>query len=130
MPGLERHFQSGRASRFLQIQRSSFHVSAGNLNVGFVAFCAIQNPYCRPLLVDRSEFKEADRAAYQTPSVAVARVLREDLVEHWSKEYPTTVRCFEEDFEACIAHLHCPPKHRRIIRTTNLLERLFGEDAG
>ena len=36
--------------------------------------------------------------------------------------------CFEEDFEACIAHLHCPPAHRRAIRTTNLLERLFEED--
>jgi len=38
------------------------------------------------------------------------------------------VRCFEEDFDACIAHLHCPPAHRRIIRTTNLLERLFLEE--
>jgi putative transposase len=38
------------------------------------------------------------------------------------------VRCFEEDFEACIAHLNCPPTHRRAIRTTNLLERLFGEE--
>jgi putative transposase len=35
------------------------------------------------------------------------------------------VRCFTEDFAACIAHLHCPPAHRRATRTTNLLERLF-----
>jgi len=57
----------------------------------------------------------------------MARILREDLVNRYEKEYPTAVRCFEEDFEACIAHLHCPPAHRRSIRTTNLLERLFGE---
>jgi len=32
------------------------------------------------------------------------------------------------DVEASIAHLNCPPTHRRAIRTTNLLERLFGEE--
>jgi len=49
-------------------------------------------------------------------------------VARYGKQYPSAVRCFEEDFEACIAHLHCPPGHRKIIRTTNLLERLFGEE--
>ncbi|MBX6323400.1 MAG: transposase, partial [Rhodospirillaceae bacterium] len=33
----------------------------------------------------------------------------------------------QDDFEACIAHLRFPLGHRRAIRTTNLLERLFGE---
>jgi transposase-like protein len=33
-----------------------------------------------------------------------------------------------EDFEACIAHLRFPVTHRRAIRTTNLLERLFVEE--
>ncbi len=70
----------------------------------------------------------AAKAAYQAPSVAMARVLAEDLRERFGKEYPTATRCFEDDFEACIAHLHCPSKHRRYIRTTNLLERLFGEE--
>ena len=36
--------------------------------------------------------------------------------------------CFEDDFEACIAHLSLPVTHRRFIRTTNLLERLFVEE--
>lgn len=36
--------------------------------------------------------------------------------------------CFEDDFEACIAHLRLPIAHRKAIRTTNLLERLFGEE--
>ena len=34
------------------------------------------------------------------------------------------MRCFE----ACIAHLRMPVTHRRAIRTTNLLERLFVEE--
>jgi transposase-like protein len=33
-----------------------------------------------------------------------------------------------DDFEACIAHLQFPVTHRRAIRTTNLLERLFVEE--
>lgn len=30
--------------------------------------------------------------------------------------------------DACIAHLRFPLGHRRVIRTTNLLKRLFGEE--
>ncbi|MFC1492199.1 IS256 family transposase, partial [Nitrospinota bacterium] len=76
----------------------------------------------------RAEFEGAARAAYQAPSVAMARALREDLVERFVKAAPSAVRCFEEDFEACVAHLRCPMSHRRAVRTTNLLERLFGEE--
>lgn len=74
------------------------------------------------------EFRQAVTAAYQAPSPAMARALSSDLVERFGKEYPAAVACFEEDFEACIAQLHCPPGHRRLIRTTNLLERLFREE--
>jgi hypothetical protein len=41
---------------------------------------------------------------------------------------PTAVRCFDDDFEACIAHLRLPVTHRRSTRTTNLIEHLFGEE--
>ena len=36
--------------------------------------------------------------------------------------------CFLDDFAACIAHLKLPLAHRKATRTTNLLERLFGEE--
>ena len=60
--------------------------------------------------------------------LALFELLRDDLVERYEKRYPTAVRCFLDDFDACIAHLKCPPSHRRVIRTTNLLERLFEEE--
>ena len=41
---------------------------------------------------------------------------------------PSAFCCFEDDFEACIAHLRAPVAHRRVTRTTNLLERLFVEE--
>lgn len=74
------------------------------------------------------EFRQAAKAAYEAPSPAMARALRTDLVDRFAREFPSAVACFEEDFEACIAQLHCPPGHRRVIRTTNLLERLFREE--
>jgi putative transposase len=41
---------------------------------------------------------------------------------------PAVVQCFTDDFDACIAHLRFPLRHRKVIRTTNLLERLFLEE--
>ncbi len=74
------------------------------------------------------EVRQAARAAYEAPSPAMARALGDDLVSRFKKEFPSAVQCFLEDFEACIAHLQLPPNHRRLSRTTNLLERLFLEE--
>jgi len=73
-------------------------------------------------------FREEVRACYQAPSREVARMLRDHLVAAYEKSLPSAVKCFLDDFEACIAHLRFPIAHRRVIRTTNLLERLFGEE--
>jgi len=37
--------------------------------------------------------------------------------------------CLDDDFEVGITHLKFPLAHRRLIRTMNILERLFGEGA-
>ncbi len=76
----------------------------------------------------RPDFKEAAQASYQAPSQDDARILRKAVLQRFGKTYPSAVACFEDDFEACIAHLRCPVHHRRLIRTTNLLERLFLEE--
>ncbi|MBV9654051.1 MAG: transposase, partial [Acetobacteraceae bacterium] len=74
------------------------------------------------------EFQARARACYQAASPALARLLREDIVATYGSDLPSAVACLEDDFEACIAHLRFPLSHRRVIRTTNLLERLFGEE--
>jgi len=74
------------------------------------------------------EFGPMARAIYQASSTALARLARDEFVKTWSKELPSAVACFEDDFDACIAHLRLPIGHRRAIRTTNLLERMFGEE--
>ena len=74
------------------------------------------------------EFGPMARAVYQASSQALARLARDEFVKTWSNELPSAVACFEDDFDACIAHLRLPIGHRRAIRTTNLLERMFGEE--
>ena len=74
------------------------------------------------------EFHARARACYQAASPALARLLREDIVATYGSDLPSAVACLNDDFEACIAHLKFPLAHRRAIRTTNLLERLFGEE--
>jgi transposase-like protein len=74
------------------------------------------------------EFQARARACYQAASPALAQMLAADVIATYSSELPTAVACFQDDFEACIAHLRFPLTHRKAIRTTNLLERLFGEE--
>jgi putative transposase len=74
------------------------------------------------------EFKARAAACYQAASPALARLLRDDIATTYGKDLPSAVACLDDDFEACIAQLRFPLGHRRAIRTTNLLERLFGEE--
>jgi hypothetical protein len=62
------------------------------------------------------------------PSRAIACQLAAGVVADYSAEQDRAVACFMDDFEACIAYLRFPGTHRRAIRTTNLLERLFVEE--
>ena len=74
------------------------------------------------------EVKAHALAAYQAISPMAARNAADEFRRMYEKEFPGAVACFEDDFEACIAHLHLPIAQRKTTRTTNLLERLFGED--
>src|SRR5438094_2765587 len=68
------------------------------------------------------------RGCYEAASPALAAVLRDDFVAAYERDLPAVVQCFRDDFDACIAHLCFPLRHRRVVRTTNLLERLFLEE--
>jgi putative transposase len=74
------------------------------------------------------EFKARVAACYQAPSRAIARQLATGIRADYAALLPSALTCFDDDFEACIAHLRLPVTHRRFIRTTNLLERLFVEE--
>ena len=74
------------------------------------------------------ELKGAALAAYQAGSPKLAQIAKEDFVARYEREFPSATACFLDDFDACVAHLQLPIAHRRATRTTNLLERLFGEE--
>jgi len=47
--------------------------------------------------------------------------------EKYSTTYPTAVECLKRDLEACLTFYAFPQAHWKTIRTTNVIERLFGE---
>jgi len=49
------------------------------------------------------------------------------LLTRWRARYPAAMACLEQDLEACLVYLKFPKEHHKSIRTTNLLERTFGE---
>src|SRR5206468_7863721 len=52
------------------------------------------------------------RACYEAASPALAALLRDDFVQAYGRDLPAVVQCFVDDFEACIAHLRFPLRHR------------------
>ena len=74
------------------------------------------------------ELRAHVRACYEAPSLEMAAALRDDVVRRFEGRLPAAMACFTDDFEACTAHLRFPIAHRKVIRTTNLLERLFVEE--
>jgi len=49
------------------------------------------------------------------------------LIARFTARYPSAMACLEDDLEACLVHLKFPTEHHVRLRTTNLLERTFGE---
>src|SRR5205085_3372835 len=49
------------------------------------------------------------------------------FVEKYRSVYPTAIECLQRDLEACLTFYAYPKEHWKTIRTTNVIERLFGE---
>jgi putative transposase len=49
------------------------------------------------------------------------------FITKYQQIYPSAVECLKRDLEACLTFYSFPEKHWRYIRTTNIIERLFGE---
>ena len=74
------------------------------------------------------EFKARVAACHQALSRAIARELASGIRADYAVVAPSALACFDDDFEACVAHLRLPVTHRRGARTTNLFERSFVEE--
>jgi putative transposase len=75
----------------------------------------------RPML--KKLIRKAFTAARYEEGLAQAR----SVIEQYRDSYPAAMKCLEQDLEETLTALRFPFAHRIQIRTTNLLERLFGE---
>ena len=51
-----------------------------------------------------------------------------EFIEKYRDKFPSLVKAFREDLDALLNHLRLPFRHRRYVRTTNLVERSFEEE--
>lgn len=76
----------------------------------------------------RQEVKSWLQAVRDAPTLEAGRQAATEVLERFGPTYPAAMRSFADDLEASLAHLRLPPAHRRYVRTTNLIERGFGEE--
>ena len=67
------------------------------------------------------------RQIYLSPSVKMAMKAFRGWERTWRDRVPRAVRCLAKDIDDLLRFLQCPVEHHRIIRTTNVIERLFRE---
>lgn len=79
-------------------------------------------------LETHSQMKIALNNVYYAPNLELAKRNAQEFRKMYQKDFHSAVECFNDDLDACLAHLRCPASHRRRITTTNLLERVFGEE--
>lgn len=54
--------------------------------------------------------------------------MAESFIQRYKKTFPTLVSAVSDDLEALLSHLKLPIRHRKSVRTTNLIERSFVEE--
>jgi putative transposase len=69
-------------------------------------------------------------AVRDAPTLDAARATADRFINTYGREYPAAVACFTEDLDALLAIHRVPVRHRIRVRTTNLAERSFVENAG
>jgi putative transposase len=50
------------------------------------------------------------------------------VAEKYRNPYPSLVKCLLQDYSALLNVLHLPHRHRKMVRSTNLIERTFVEE--
>ena len=67
------------------------------------------------------------KAIFKVRREKTARALAEEFVDLYGKRFPKAVGVFEAGIGDALSYLSYPGSHHARLRTTNMLERLFGE---
>lgn len=81
--------------------------------------------YC-PKSLCQECVRQAAQIMY-APSAGVAARRFREWKQHWQDRIPKAVNCVEKDFDKLIPVFEFPEAIRRMIRTTNVIERCFRE---
>jgi len=64
---------------------------------------------------------------FLAPDHATALRRGRALIARFRSRCPSAMECLAKDLDECLTYLRFPVEHRTRLRTTNLLERAFGE---
>ena len=67
------------------------------------------------------------RKFYQAPNRRAAERAYQAWARQWARKEPAAVRCVEKDLDSLLAFFEMPARHRKMLRTTNAIERCFRE---
>jgi len=86
-----------------------------------------ENVLDKVLKEDREKVKDSLRRIFYAPTYDHAKEAVELFKDKWGKKYPSAVEILTEDIELCLTYYKYPYRHWKRIRTTNVVERSFGE---
>jgi len=87
----------------------------------------MRNILCKLPENARPGLKKLIQKAFTAQSYKTGLVEARAVVAMYQEQLPEAMKCLATDLEECLTALRFPEPHRKRIRTTNLLERLFGE---
>jgi putative transposase len=87
----------------------------------------MRNILCKLPEKARPGLKKLIQKAFKAQNYKAGLAEARAVVAMYEQEYPEAMKCLRTDLEECLTILRFPEPHRKRVRTTNLLERLFGE---
>lgn len=75
----------------------------------------------------RAQMKSLIHKAFRAKTYEDGLRIARNIIRQFKDRFPSAMECLEKDLEETLTCLKFPEAHRSRIRTTNLLERLFGE---
>jgi len=87
----------------------------------------IRNILCKLPKKIEKEIKPLIKQVFYASSYEEGIKLGNELIARFRDRYTSAMECLEEDLAECLTYLRFPSAHWKVIRTSNLLERTFGE---
>ena len=87
----------------------------------------MRNILCKLPKKIEKEIKPLIKQVYYASSYEEGLKLGHELIARFKDRYTSAMECLELDLAECLTYLRFPSAHWKVIRTSNLLERTFGE---